>query len=130
MPENVVLYTTLEDRKVAVHLSLRAMRALEKRSQPLHANMELYFSCFVKKIVRFTDEALRTDEVRVSEKLFASFRPVQSGSCNIHELDGHNGPKLIDLPVVKKKAIIPRHLTIDCRNGKWRGDFTSLPKYK
>ena len=130
MSDDIVLHTTIEDRKVAVHLSIRAMKELEKRERPLHVTMEMYFSCLIKKILKFNDRSSRPDEVRISDKLFASFRPVQSLSCSINELDENSKPNLIDLPVVRKKAIVPRHLIIDFNKGKWTGDFSSLINYK
>jgi hypothetical protein len=126
MPEEVLLYTRMEDRDLAVHLTERAMLELKKRKEPLHVRMELYFSCFIKKMLQFSDAPSKVDETKVSDKLFASFRPVQSKSCNMQDLTNDNSPTLIDLPVVKKKAIIPRHLFLDCKKGKWSGDFTWL----
>jgi hypothetical protein len=122
MHESIV-HTHMEDREITVHISGRARRALDNRKVPLHVNMALYFSCFVKKIVTFSDAPIPA-EAKVTENLFASFRPVQSKSCNIHELGKNSEPTLIDLPVVKRKAIIPRHLMIDFKKGNWKGDFT------
>ena len=124
MSEAKILHAIIEERDIAIHVTDRAMRELSKRSQPLHVNMELYFSCFLKKILHFDDASSNTDESKVTDKLFASFRPLQSKSCNMQELTGDNSPTLIDLQVVKKKAIVPRHLFIDCKRGKWMGDFT------
>lgn len=122
MPE-IIYNTSIEERNVSVHVSERASRALSSRTVPLHVNMELYFSCFIRKMVRFTDSQTQPGPVQVMEKLFASFRPVQSRSCNMQALGDNSMPELIDLMVVKRKAIIPRHLFIDCRNGRWTGDF-------
>lgn len=123
MPEPTILYSNIEERDIAVHLSRRAMRTLENRKAPLYVNMELYFSCLVKKIVHFFDSPTIAG-AKVSNKLFVSFRPVQSKSCNMQDLGTNSEPTLIDLPVAKKKAIVPRHLFIDYKRGKWKGDFT------
>ena len=118
-----IIHTAIEEKNISVHISERAKRALSDRKNPLHVNMELYFSCFIKKMVKFSDLPSQL-ETQVTDNLFASFRPVQSKSCNIHDLGDDSKPTLIDLPVVKRKAIIPKHLFIDCKKGKWTGDFT------
>ena len=122
MPDTII-NASIEDKNISVHVSERAKRALSSRTTPLHVNMELYFSCFIKKMVKFSDLPFQL-ETKVNENLFASFRPVQSKSCNIHDLGADSKPTLIDLPVVKRKAIIPKHLFVDFKNGKWTGDFT------
>ncbi len=123
MPDTI-FNSIIEERNISVHVSERAKQALSTRTNPLHVNMELYFSCFIKKMVSFSDSPPIRESTKVTENLFASFRPVQSKSCNIYELSGANTPTLIDLPIVKRKAIVPKHLFIDCKKGKWKGDFT------
>lgn len=123
MPESII-HANLEEKDIAVHVSDRAKRALNSRTTPLHVNMELYFSCFVKKIIHFSDSQTRPDSIKIMDNLFASFRTVQSKSCNIHDLEGDNKPTLIDLPVEKCKAIVPKHLFIDWKRGKWKGSYT------
>ena len=124
MPEEIILHASIEEKQVSVHVSERAMIALGHRTLPLHVNMELYFSCFIKKMVHFSDSPSSFESSQILNNLFASFRPLQSKSCNIHDLGADSKPTLIDLPVVKRKAIVPKHLFIDCRKGKWTGNFT------
>jgi hypothetical protein len=115
--------TTILGKPVKVDLTGRAMKAMQKKDQPLFVGMELYFSCFIKKIVRFLDAKPDQDLVKVTDNLYLYFRPVQSKSCNIHDLQGMNSPKLIDFNVIKKKALVPGALTIDFKGGKWTGEY-------
>ncbi len=124
MPEATIISTNIDERKVSVHVSEKAKRMLGNRTLPLYVNMELYFSCFIKKMIKFSDIPPQRESSKITENLFASFRPVQSKSCNIHDLSGDNTPILIDLNVTKRKAIVPRHLFIDYKRGEWKGDFT------
>ena len=118
-----IIQTEFEGKSIKVELSKKAERQLEKVDQ-LHIGMEVYFSCLVKKILNFTETQPEFATVSVSDKLNLYFRPVQSQSCNIHELVGKNSPTLIEFPVIKRKAIIPSYLFIDYRHGTWKGDFT------
>ena len=120
-----ILHTDIEGKDVTIHLSGRAEKRIRELKEPLFVNMELYFSCFIKKMVNFSGNHPRTvNPSKVFENFSISFRPVQSESCNIHELKGDNGPNLIDLPAIKRKAIVPGHLFIDVKKGNWKGDFT------
>ncbi|MDH5379815.1 MAG: hypothetical protein OEW75_03125 [Cyclobacteriaceae bacterium] len=120
-----LIHTEIEGKSLDVHLTRRAIKNLESNSQPVYVRMELYFSCFVKKMVKFSDsDPGFSASTTIDNNLHVSFRPVQSKSCNIHDLEGDNSPTLIDLPVLKRNAIVPRHLFLDCKNGKWKGDFT------
>lgn len=124
MSEATIIHTSIDERDIAVHLSAKAIKILQNRVSPLYVNMELYFSCFIKKMIHFSELPPKHEARRVTDKLFASFRPVQSKSCNIHDLEGDNKATLIDLHVTKRKAIVPKHLFIDFKRGKWEGEFT------
>ena len=120
--ENIIL-SEFEGKSIEVEFSSKALKQLDKVDQ-LYVGLELYFSCLVKKFVLFTESSPEFETERVSEKLSLYFRPVQSQSCNIHDLIGKNSPTLIEFPVVKRKAIIPSYLFIDYRKRNWIGDFT------
>ena len=83
--------------------------------------MELYFSCLIRKQVRFSDQPAETDATAVGDKLAIRFQPVMSQGCSI---DGNpDGPPLAAFPIVKQERFSPHWLTIDFRNGQWTGDF-------
>ncbi len=116
--------TKLENKAIRVQLTNRAVKALQKQSTPVYIGLELYFSCLVKKRIVAFDRRPGREVFRIDDKLFMYFRPVQSKSCNIHELKGANSPVLIDFSVVKRRALIPKYVEIDYKKGRWTGDFT------
>jgi hypothetical protein len=86
--------------------------------------MELYFSCLVRKQVRFHEAAdnLPGESVAVNDRLRVRFRPVMTQSCHVDEIAGE-APPLTDFPVVNPAAFVPHWLRIDYRNGQWQGEF-------
>lgn len=119
----------IDGRPVAVELSKTAIKALAKRSTPLLAEMELYFSCLIRKQVRFRD-ALTSNEnsdedtistVTLSDQLQVCFRPVMTRVCG-KDYEGDE-PPLTDFPIVNGRAYVPRWLRIDYRKKQWQGEF-------
>ena len=117
------IQSEFEGKPIQIELSKRAEKNLGKIDQ-LYIGMEVYFSCLIKKILTFKESIPEFESDSVSDKLNLYFRPVQSQSCNIHDLIGNNTPTLIEFPVIKRNAIIPSYLFIDYKNGTWKGDFT------
>jgi hypothetical protein len=111
---------TLADKTVEIRLSARATRALAERESPLLAEMELLFSCLIRKRVRFGDLAMES-VTTVSDRLSVSFRPVMTRVCAISDLAG--SPPMEDFPVANPRPYVPRWLAIDYRRGEWFGEF-------
>ncbi len=111
----------LDNKQVAVTLSARAERALAELGAPLVAEMELYFSCLIRKAVRFKPLAAGGAAVPVRENLYLRFRPVASRACGVKV--GEGLPPLDDLPIVNPTAYTPDWLKIDFRQGEWIGQF-------
>ncbi len=106
---------------VEVDLSRAAQRALAQQEQVVFAEMELYFSCLIRKKVRFYDSQMAVDIVYVTDKLGVSFRPVMTKVCGTN-YEGDE-PPLTDFPIRKAEKFIPKWLKIDFTNGEWCGDF-------
>ena len=128
----------INGRTVAIELSKAAIKALAQRSTPLLAEMELYFSCLIRKKVRFrdaTDTAQNADEttpttpttsttsttVTLGDHLQVCFRPVMTRVCG-KDYEGDE-PPLTDFPIVNAHAYVPRWLHIDYRKEQWLGEF-------
>ncbi len=111
----------LEGRPVRVEITQRAQQALAARGTPLLAEMELYFSCLIRKAVRFRDRGDDADAVPVREGLALRFRPVMTASCTL--ADYERGPQLADFPLRRTAAFTPHWLRIDYRRGEWHGEF-------
>ena len=111
----------LANKPLKLHLSQAAQQALDSRSAPLYAEMELYFSCLIRFKVRFYEQASHTEGVSVSDKLIVNFRPVMTETCGKH-YEGDE-PPLTDFPIVKPDVFVPKWLQIDFQHGQWQGEF-------
>ncbi len=113
----------LYGKPVRVELSAAAERALAKRAEPLYTEVQLIFGCMIAKRVWFRDEENK-DAVRVTPKLSVWFRPARyEKACSFDEID--SGAVASDFPMaVDRKGFVPDVVRIDCRAGKWVGDFT------
>ena len=112
----------LGQRTVQLHLSRAAEAALARCRQPLIAEMELYFSCLIRKRVRFPElphaDALCSE---VNEGLVICFRPVMTRACSIQEVTGK--PELDAFPIRRPDAFIPKSLNLDFHHDTWSGEF-------
>lgn len=121
--ENTVNATVeVNGKPVTVELSRAASSAIERRTRPLVAEMELYFSCFIRKRVLFCDGPDDDEKSRVLKGLSVRFRPVMTRTCRVADVHGAD-PPLTDFPVAKPAAFVPHWLRIDYRGGQWYGEF-------
>jgi hypothetical protein len=111
----------LHDRPVALRLTPAARQALLHRARPLNVELELLFSCFIRKRVRFPEdaEALGAARPAAGEHLRLRFHPVMSRHCAAAE-----GHPLTALPIVDAGPFVPHwvHLDFSSRSG-WTGEF-------
>ena len=107
-------------KKVDVSLSHAAIAALSKRDKLLVAEMELYFSCLIRKKVRFKENS-SDNLVEVINNFSVRFRPVMTKECGI-DYEGDE-PPLTDFPVEKPAAFVPHWLKIDFKKNQWIGEF-------
>ena len=110
----------IQGKTVAISLSNAAEKALALRDKTLVAEMELYFSCLIRKQVRFK-ENVEGELVDVTEQLAVRFRPVMTKTCGI-DYEGDE-PPLEDFPIEKPEAFVPHWLKIDYKNNEWLGEF-------
>jgi len=103
----------------------RAERKLREQSAPLVVEMQLYFSCVVKKRVLFNlqprDENVAS--VEVNDKLHVVFRTVQANSCDPVEF-ASSYPIAMEYETQGARQMRPSLLQIDHRSGQWQGEFT------
>lgn len=98
-----------------------AEREMHSRDAVLLAEMELYFSCLIRKAVRFNHEAVNEGRmVVVNDHLQISFRPVMTQSCS---LDASGKAPLETMPIVNPAAFVPSWLKIDFKRNQWHGEF-------
>jgi len=121
-PFNRSARVTLRDKPIDVKWTRRAEREMAKRGGVLIAEMQLYFSCVVKKRVIFHD-SFELPTVAVSEQLQIAFRPVQSTSCDPYEFAA-NYPVKREFESSAALKMHPSGLEIDFKDGEWQGVFT------
>ncbi len=109
------------NKTVRLEWSKSAEVEMAKLSVPLSVEMELYFSCLLRKQVRFGDKAHSREFVPVSPKLQVAFRPVMTTVCAADSCDGE--PPVEDFAIVNPAAYVPHWLKIDYRHGQWQGEF-------
>ena len=109
-------------RQVEVGWTERAERELQRRARPLVVEMQLYFSCVVKKRILFHDRA-DFDTVAVNDSLRLGFRPVASAVCEPREFAA-NYPAARVLSNDRASKMVPRRVEIDCKRGVWQSRYT------
>jgi hypothetical protein len=110
-------------KPLRVQLSRRARAALAKRREPLALELELFFSCLIRKRLRVVEQhAADALPLDVDDPgLVVYFRPVMSQVCRVQDHPG--GTPLIPFPLQRAARFSPRWLSLDYRNGRWRGEF-------
>ncbi len=111
----------LNGKKLRVQWNGRAERALCNRREPLVIEMQLYFSCVVKKRVLFHDPA-DFETTGVNDNIQIAFRPIQAAACDPEEF-ARNYPvgRVLNAPAATR--MIPSKISIDFRKGRWQGEF-------
>ena len=111
----------IEGKPVKLHVTRSALKQIDSLLDPICVEMELYFSCLIRKRVLFHPGLIRGFNIPGMSRLYISFRPVMTSHCRVDN-DGDD-PPLTDFPINNAEAFIPRWLTIDYRKGKWLGEF-------
>lgn len=111
----------ISGKTVNVNLTQSARQALSNAAGPIQVEMELYFSCLIRKRVLFRDGGMELPGVPVADNLYVQFRPVMTRQCG-KDYDGDE-PPLADFPIEDATPFVPRWLKIDYRRGKWLGEF-------
>jgi hypothetical protein len=111
-----------DGKPLRVRLTRNAEQALAERVTPLVAEMELYFSCLIRKRVRFHAEVPDDHCQPVSPNLSISFHPVMTEQCRLDDSAQGEVPKA-EFPITNPAAFLPHWLNIDYRKGEWCGEF-------
>lgn len=114
--------TKLRGKNVDVFWTQRAEHALSNRTSSLLVEMQLYFSCVIKKRVLFHDDSTMESQP-LNEKIRITSRAVQSGSCSAEEF-AKRFPIKQELTSKSAKNMLPTLLKIDYKNNQWIGEFS------
>jgi hypothetical protein len=125
-----VAEVTVNGKPVVVEWSHAAQSALARRSHPLTLQLELYFSCLVKKFVRFDESPagcemaeVRATTVAVGEHLRLRFRAVTSTACSIDLAQSLGRQPEVELHGAMANRLAPRRVWLDHRRGAWAADY-------
>lgn len=107
---------------ITIKWTQRAERQLLQTDAPLSIEMQLYFSCVIKKRVLFhTDYASET--VRVNDNFSIAFNAVQAGACSPEEfVKNFPAKRVLDSEAALKMH--PLELAIDYQKAQWIGEFS------
>jgi hypothetical protein len=116
---------SLKGKQLFIEISENAMRAIEQSRLPIVAELELYFSCLVRKQTRFREingvQADNNDYARVIPGFYTTFRAVTTKHCTVAETDGK--PPVEAMPIQRAERFVPDWLKIDYRAGHWLGEY-------
>lgn len=118
-----LLYGKINDRVISIHLTKNALCKLEKATSPIYVGMELYFTSFVQKKVIFLDQQPDVELTKITDNLYLYFKSLQPKTSKVKNLKG-DATDMIELPIKRKGALVPKYLKIDYSKNKWHGDFT------
>ena len=117
---------TMNGRALRVELTAAARQALAQRTAPLYVELELYFSCLVKKFVHFRDDSRGKPTVAVEDKLHLYFRPVTSTACTWDVAKRLGRQPEMDIDSEALHHVAPKNVFIDHADGQWQGSYTFL----
>lgn len=115
-------FIKLNDKDIEVNWTKRAAEALNLRSLPLIVEMQLYFSCVVKKRVVFHDQVDFVPVKTVNDRLKLYYRAVQSAAC-APETFVQEYPQQGLLESEAARNMQPSKLNIDYKNRQWQGEM-------
>lgn len=111
----------LESDRVALFLGEGARAALAGRTTPLVVELELYFSCLIRKRVLFPEGPLDEADLVVDEGVALRFHPVMTRECKLHDADPI--PELESFPIVDGGRFFPKWVSLDHGAEGWSGEF-------
>lgn len=115
----------LKGKQLLIDISADAIRALADSRLPVVAELELYFSCLVRKQLRFREingiQPLDDEYTRVIPGFYTTFRAVTTKTCAVAETDGK--PPVETMPIRRAERFVPDWLKIDYRAGQWLGEY-------
>ena len=112
----------ISGKKMDIMYSKRAEIALQKRTKPLIAELQLYFTCVVQKRVNFHEHS-DLETISTHSKLEIAYHTVQSNVCDPVEF-AEKHPVKKELKSKGAQKMRPSLFQIDYKNGEWFGEFS------
>jgi len=112
---------SISGKTIDVDITARALKKIQQRERPLVVEMELYFSCLIRKAVRFADDRPSEYFTEVNDKLLLAFNPVMTEICKVDP--NVSEPPVTAFPIKKISPYVPKWVRIDFKSGDWWGEF-------
>lgn len=109
------------NKPVEIHLTSAARKAMDSLESHLLIEMELYFSCMIRKRVRFHTQSITNDAQKLINDVYIRFNTVMTKTCSVADQEG--APPVTDFPIQKIESFVPHWLNIDFKKGKWCGEY-------
>jgi hypothetical protein len=114
------MYMGMNTTFLKITLSRAAERSLASRRSPLKLELELFFSCLIRKQVQVVEVHHRDARpLDCSDpRLDVAFRAVMTHTCDFDQ------PHTVEaFPLARAEAFLPRWLKLDFVHGDWRGEY-------
>ncbi|WP_018881773.1 MULTISPECIES: hypothetical protein [unclassified Thioalkalivibrio] len=121
-PYRLTTTVMIRGRTIHIHWTDRALEAVEDRATPLYVEMQLYFSCVVKKRVLFYETPPASDFVVAGPRLHVRARTVESDVCSPEDFAA-GYPARRELSSAGALRMVPRTLWLDYQGGQWVGEM-------
>jgi len=122
-PFQLVEKVTIDNKPVQVFITQRARRALEARNSPLLMELQILFTCMVRKRVIFDSEAKGGVPV-LEGKLLLVCRKTQADECS-PEVFAEKFPVKKDLTTDAANRMLPKAVYLDYVRHQWEGSFVA-----
>ena len=113
----------INGKLLLVEWTPHAQRELDRRINPLYVEMELYFSCMVKKYIHFREQPRKIPPVYVNDKFAVYFRPVTSTDCSLELAADLGRQPEMELHNEATSRLLPKRIFIDFKNAQWIGEY-------
>lgn len=115
----------MAENRFELWISKQASKELARRPDPLYVEMELLFSCLIRKRVLFmTPHRPNGIDVPCADnRLRVRFRPVMTKVCMMSGVVDVTNAEVEGFSVHRKGVFTPKWLRIDLKKGSWVGDF-------
>ncbi len=113
----------MSTQKLCINISKSAESHLNQLDKALNIELELYFSCLIRKKVYFHSSLpehgarLETGDNRIQ----VYFRPVMTRLCRTSEVVTE--PDVVDFPLQRLASFTPRWLRLDTHRGELVGEY-------
>jgi hypothetical protein len=114
---------SVNGKPVTVVWTRRVAQKLAERSRPLVLEIDLYFSCLVKKFVHVHDQPPQRATIPVTDKLQMVFRVVTSTVCTMDLAEALGHQPVIELDTAAARSLAPKRLHLDFAKGQWVAAF-------